>query len=156
MPSMIYDFSKIKNRVRGIDLKEGESKVETFKGIRVEVIRLRHGKNMMLHFGFIIEIGNRKILHMGDSSGKPEVVVNELKAYGFPGRRIDIAFIPYWYLMKSEYAKIIKQLIKAEHIIPMHVAVIGFGQTIPGILDQIKTHFPQAIIFSKEMEKKTL
>ena len=117
------------------------------------MILLHHGRNRQIkitNLGFIIEIGSKKFLHMGDS----EVVLSELNIYNLPEENIDVAFVPYWYFTSVKYQPALQKGIGAKHVVPMHLILVdGGAQERNRILESIPAEFPEAILFSEEMEK---
>ena len=90
---------------------------------------------------------------MGDS----EIVQSELNIYNLPEENIDVAFVPYWYFTSEKYKPALRKGIEANQVIPMHLILVDGGpRERQRILDSIPAEFPDAILFSEEMEKRVI
>jgi L-ascorbate metabolism protein UlaG (beta-lactamase superfamily) len=147
------DFSKISSRLKGFSPQEGEKIHLSHEGIDITMILLHHGRNRRIkitNLGFIISVGGKRFLHMGDS----EIILSEMKIYDLAEEKIDVAFVPYWYFTSDKYKPALQKGIGAKHVIPMHLILMDGGpQERKRILDSIPEEFPDAILFAKEMEK---
>lgn len=150
------DFDKIKTRLKGFAPEEGEKIIFSHAGIDITVILLHHGRSRKVkvtNLGFLFSIGGKKFLHMGDS----EIVRSELNIYNLPEEKIDVAFIPYWYFTSSKYKPALQHAIGAEQVIPMHLILVDGGpEERQRILNSIPQEFPDAILFSEELEKRII
>ncbi len=150
------DFDKIKTRLRGFAPEEGEKIPFSHAGIDITVLLLHHGRSRKVkvtNLGFLFRIGGKKFLHMGDS----EIVRSELNIYDLPEENIDVAFIPYWYFTSSKYKPALQNAVGAERVIPMHLILVdGGSEERQKILNDIPIEFPDAILFSEEMEKRII
>jgi hypothetical protein len=63
--------------------------------------------------------------------------------------RIDVAFIPYWFLTDIGGEKIIRDIIRPRHIIAMHLHPDRFEN----LSSQIKNRFPGIVIFENSMDR---
>lgn len=116
--------------------------------ITVRSIYTRHGgrnnfqnQNQM----FLITIGDKKILHVGDTQMEPDNYENLRLIY----EDIDLAIVPFWY-MSSVYGKeLIDDYIKPKKVVAVHFPVTGAEESIQKIQDQ----FPNDKIFLNEGEK---
>ncbi len=150
------DFAKIRSRLKGFSPQEGEKIHLSHEGIDITMILLHHGRNRRIkitNLGFIVRVGGKKFLHMGDS----EIVLSELNIYRLPEEKIDVAFVPYWYFTSDKYKPALQKSIGAKHVIPMHLFLVDGGpQERQRILNSISGEFPDAILFAKEMEKRII
>ncbi len=150
------DFTKISSRLKGFSPQEGEKINFSHEGIDITMILLHHGRNRQIkitNLGFIISVGGKKFLHMGDS----EIVLPELNIYKLPEEKIDVAFIPYWYFSSNKYKPALQKGIGAKHVVPMHLILVDGGpQERARILKNISSEFPEAILLSQEMDKKII
>ena len=143
-------FSDISDRVLSIYPKEGEKILKTINGIELEIYNLRHGMNSHIqNLGFHIYIDGKRILHIGDAQ---ELTTDDLKVNGIYDKKIDIAFMPYWYLIYKDDREVFNDIIHGSKIIAMHLGWVDEG--IEGISDKIKVVFPEANIFNRSLELK--
>jgi len=114
-------------------------------GIRVDVLRLYHnGRKPDLNVGYIVHMGGKKILHVGDALNTLE----NFRRFDLPKERIDVALLPYWYAMSEEGIRIVREQVKATNLIFIHVP--------PGEIAEARAitskHFPASRILEKPLE----
>jgi L-ascorbate metabolism protein UlaG (beta-lactamase superfamily) len=150
------NFEKINAQLKGFAPQEGERIHFSHDGIEITMILLHHGRNRQVkitNLGFIIHVGGKKFLHMGDS----EIALSVMGIYNLPEEKIDVAFVPYWYFTSNKYKPALNKGIGANEVIPMHLILVDGGpQERQKILDSISREFPEATLFTKEMEKKII
>ncbi len=113
-------------------------------GTSVEIFRLRHEheRNYGVHnLGQIITLGGKKVLHIGDAEMSPR----NFAPHDLPADRIDIALVPYWYLTSEQGRTIVREHIRPQHIIAMHIE----PEQREEIATEIRAEFPEAILFSR-------
>ena len=158
--SKAIEYNKIKERVHTItpQINSGESVI--IKGIKLIVLRLQHssyfvtdeqtGKEVDRHkniqnLGFMIYLGNYKILHTGDSFLQN---LEEYKYYRLDKEKIDIAFL----LFTPSRIEAVKNYIKPQNIIMMHLPIDK--QMFLNLRDTHQSSLAPITIFTKELEKK--
>lgn len=127
--------------------KERETK--TVAGIEIEVLRIRHGyyKNYSLHnLGHLIHLGGKKILHLGDA----EMIDENFAPFDLPAEKIDVALLPYWFLNSDAGSKIVRELIRPQAIIAMHIE----PAQARSISTEIAEAFPQAQTFTRPLQRR--
>jgi L-ascorbate metabolism protein UlaG (beta-lactamase superfamily) len=147
-------------RARGVAPKEGERAVITHNGIRLEVFYLHHGRSRPVeNLGLLFRVGGKKFLHIGDT----EANAADFRQYNLPADKIDVAFVPYWFLLGEEGKKSVRENIAAKHVVPIHMPLnsdLDTSVTKRGgwdkVLQGIKKEFPDAIILRQVLEKATL
>lgn len=106
-------------------------------------MRTRQIENM----GYLVEVGGKKILHLGDSDMLPDRFRQlDLKSMG-----VDIALVPYWYMADETGVQIINETIKPKQLLGIHFPRAGS----PLALKEIAKNFPDAYVFSKVLEEHT-
>lgn len=147
------DFDEIQDRVVAVTLEEGETAELTENGIELKILGMRHGGYYSgRNYGYLFEMGDLKILHMGDSL----LTQSEIEVFQLPQEEIDIVFVNWWYLISSEYAETVREGIKAEQIVVMHNDVKTFEDRIVDIdwiLERVETEFPDALVFYEVHEE---
>lgn len=150
-------FDAVKSRVVATLPKEGERIQSGHRGLHVQLLNIHHGRTRPVeNLGFIIEIADKRILHIGDSEAEAAV----FQKYEVVKDRIDVAFLPFWYFLNEEHKRAVREQIQPRHIVVMHIESdsllnrIRSGNWQPKWA-KIKAEFPNAVYFEKEMEKKS-
>jgi L-ascorbate metabolism protein UlaG (beta-lactamase superfamily) len=142
-------YEKIKQRIETL-LPEGADKIHrTFDRIKVMLIRLRHGylRNHGIHnLGHIIEIGGKRLLHIGDA----EAFVENFDKFNLEDERIDIALLPFWFLVDDAGRTIVDRHIKPKQIVALHIP----PQETEKWAKQIKPFYPDSVIFTGPTQSK--
>jgi L-ascorbate metabolism protein UlaG (beta-lactamase superfamily) len=154
-------FDRIKDRIVAASPREGERITRTHRGVTVQMLNIHHGRNRPVqNLGFIVEIGGRKFLHIGDSEAEDFVFKN----YAIAKDGIDVAFIPYWYFFDAGWKRAVRDQIRAKQIVLMHIPprVDQFDSQVKKlggwakVWAGIKAEFPNAVYFDKELVSRTL
>jgi L-ascorbate metabolism protein UlaG (beta-lactamase superfamily) len=119
-------------------------------GIDFEILRLSHGTGRhatIQNLGHIIKLGGKKLLHVGDA----DTAIENFEKFNLDEEQIDIAFIPYWFLLGTEGQTVVRDHIKPKQIIAVHISPGESERTIT----QMKQLFPGAVAFTTILEKRT-
>jgi L-ascorbate metabolism protein UlaG (beta-lactamase superfamily) len=145
-------------RVREVFPAEGERTRIEHAGLSVTAINLHHGRSRPIqNLGYIIEIGGRRLLHVGDSEADRE----DLGVYGLEAEAIEIGLIPYWYLTGDDFGEAVRKSIRPRTLVPIHVPApdapddyfgVPGGQN--GLFEGVLKKFPGAVLFREEMETR--
>lgn len=154
------DISKIKDQIISISLGLNNFEDIIVNNIPVKLIRLHHsiymekdektGEMVNRHrnvenFGYIIDLGNKKIFHVGDASLKDN---NEgIKKIIM---KMNLVFIEWWEIT-GESQTILTDNFDPDEIIYMHFDV----KTRADKEKLVRAYVKDAVIFSKEMEEKS-
>lgn len=149
-------YQEIAGRVRGLHPAEGTAARERVDGINLEIFNLHHGRNRPVeNLGFLIEVGGRRILHMGDT----ESTTTDLEPLALGKKEIDLAFVPFWYLVKGSWRETIHLAVAPRRIVVMHLPAPDAGdsyiESLGGwdkVAQDIKRAYPNATIFRDRME----
>ena len=159
MKEDVKNYDVIKDRVR-VEYPDIRDRIEIeHAGIKVELVRLHHGRGRPIqNLGFIIHIGGQRLFHIGDT----EAVAIDFRLAGITEEAFDITFIPYWYLSLVRRRDAVRQGIKTSRIIAMHLPPKDMKNSYldqfggwPTATKEIVAQFPNAVIFTDELEKKT-
>ena len=150
-------YSAISTRVRGLYPREGEPMDVPLDGLSLTAMAMHHGRDVPFqNLGFLVEVNGVKLLHVGDS----QATHAELGRYSLATEGLDVAFVPFWYLLDADGVKMVREAISPEKVVPMHIPVEGapatlFGdaRTREGVMKLMKTT-PGAIVFDQPMESK--
>ena len=124
--------------------------------LRVEPMFLHHGaENPVENMAFVIELGGWSVLHMGDS----EASVDEVRAAGLGERGIDLAFVPYWYLIDRKWSPAIRDIVQPGGIVAMHVPPPGsphLNQDWDELDAAIRADYDNAMLFKESFDTRTV
>jgi L-ascorbate metabolism protein UlaG (beta-lactamase superfamily) len=150
-------FDAIGARVVAALPPEGERVAGGHRGLGVQLLNLHHGRDQPTeNLGVVIDIAGKRVLHIGDSMAEAAV----FEKYGVAEDRIDVAFLPFWYLLEDELERAVREQIKPRHIVVMHVEQDTLLNRIrSGSWDKrwekIQAEFPSAVVFTTELERKS-
>lgn len=141
-------FDDYRDRVRTIEPNEGSSIEFSHGGVSVDVLRLSHGGAFfsdIVNLGFIVHIGGKRILHVGDGVlDATTIAALEAAAVG-----VDVACVPHLWLVDYDGQVLLKRKLKPKKIIALHFAK---GEAEPrGRV--IHKYFPDAVIMSQAGQK---
>ena len=118
-------------------------------GIRVRLLGMKHGGDRwwwMKNLGHIIEIGGKKFFHFGDADMTDE----NFAAFNLPAEKIDVAFVPGWYLQSEEGRRIVRERIAPKTVIAVHIS----PRTAETDAARIKELHPGADAFIRLLESR--
>jgi L-ascorbate metabolism protein UlaG (beta-lactamase superfamily) len=144
-----------KSNTRDAQLKKIEhvwKKTDTFEkdGVKVRFLSLLHANSKVEKYrkiqnlGHLIEIGGKKLLHIGDA----DMFEKNFSEFKLNEENIDVAFIPYWFILSKEGRSLIKNHINAKTIVAVHVPPKDQSKTIRDLLGAM----PSAVVFSQTGE----
>ncbi len=124
---------------------------ETYEanGLKVKCLVQRHmGKDdyKVESMGLLIEMGGKKILHIGDADYTDE----NFAGFNLQDENIDVAFIHYWFLLDCEGRRIIETYIKPKKIVITHIPYDELRRNYK----RIKEYYPDAEVFLNNLDKK--
>jgi len=155
MRSNCDNRAALAGRVRAGLRSDGSPAPFVLDELRFEAVFLHHGPaSPVENIGFLIEIGGLTVLHMGDS----QATVEELRAAGLGERTIDLAFVPFWYLIDKRWTPGVELLqpggIVAMHIPPPGSPMLEDFQGWDGLERMIINRFPQSVVFAGPFETR--
>ncbi|OEK02812.1 hypothetical protein BFP97_15345 [Roseivirga sp. 4D4] len=144
LESKYVDYDKVKTQIKGHQ-RGVHTLQDNINGLKVYSFFINHaGGERTAHIenmGFIIEIGGKRVLHLGDADMNPE----RFREVDLAKYNIDVALVPYWYMSSDEGMDIINNHIKAKDLIGIHYP----KAPSPSALSQIKENYPKATVFQK-------
>ena len=148
------DFGKLNTRIRVGLNEDGSVGSTSLDSLVIESIRLHHGATSQVdNLGFRVTIGGRTIVHLGDTQVSPD----EMRAAGMADKPVDIAFVPYWYMIDDDWLPAVTEVINPRLIVVMHLPPEGsrhlttYGGWEP-LVGTIKHRFKNAVVFSQPFE----
>lgn len=113
-------YEPIKPRVKAVTPGWNEKTVMDPGGIKLTVIGLRHVNlrhRQVQNLGYIVEIGGRRVLHVGDA----ELSAENFASFLLKEENIDVAILPAWFLDTAGGCEQVKKLIGAKNLIATHI-----------------------------------
>jgi L-ascorbate metabolism protein UlaG (beta-lactamase superfamily) len=127
-----------------------QQKVElNVAGIKLAVLGLRHSGEQMRaiqNLGHLLEIDGKRFLHVGDA----DMTVENFAAFKLSEVQIDVAFIPYWYLLSEAGRKLVREQFGAKQVIAVHIPPREAAE----IAAELGKVFPGAVAFTRLLEEK--
>jgi L-ascorbate metabolism protein UlaG (beta-lactamase superfamily) len=136
---------------------EGERFAGEHPSLDVQLLNLHHGRSQPTeNLGVLVEIAGKRVLHIGDSEAEAAV----FEKYGVAEDAIDVAFLPFWYLLDEDHKRTVREHIKPRHIVVMHIEEDSLLNRIRSGTwkkkwEQIQAEFPSAVFFAEELEQKS-
>jgi len=147
----ISDFASAAERIKALFPMDSEKIKESYPGVEIQAMSFPHARDTYItNLGFLVKVGGKKFLHMGDSVAALEY----LEGFKLSKEKIDVAFIPYWYFSNPALHSAVREGIKAKHIVPMHFGLINGSKDT--VLKILKKEFPEAILLQEELDSKTI
>lgn len=133
-------------RVMARALARGASRRDTVNGIAITVLGLAH--HDLQHYGYVVEIGGRRILHVGDTDDG----ARSFPAFRLDTMRIDLALLPQWMGMRPQGREMIERWIKPRHVAFFH---LGSSESFQGEAERaIRANMPDASVFTRSLETR--
>jgi L-ascorbate metabolism protein UlaG (beta-lactamase superfamily) len=153
--SMRRDFAgydRIRSQIREVTPAWKQRQGLQVNGVGIDVLGLRHGGeefHAVQNLGYVVRLGSWTLLHVGDADATEE----NLRSFNLQQEGIDVAFLPFWYLMTPEGQALVREHIRPKHIIAVHIPRASASELEKPSRD-IRAAFPNSTIFSTLMQKK--
>lgn len=145
------DYEKIKAQIKPVT-HEWKKTIEFERdGIKVKFLGLRHANAQhasIQNLGHLIETGGKKFLHIGDA----DMTKENFSAFNLKQEKIDVAFIPYWFLLSDAGRALVREQFNPKTVIAVHISP-GDAEEISA---ELKKVYPEATVFTKILEEKGL
>ncbi len=141
---------KTRQRIREVMPDWKQRVQQNFDGIEVTFLRIRHThqRNYGVHnLGHIIRMGGKKFLHIGDA----EVLAENFAGLSLQQEGIEVALLPFWFLISDAGRAVVNDHIKPRHIVALHIPPQGAENWAR----QIKASYAEAMICTEPMQKKS-
>jgi L-ascorbate metabolism protein UlaG (beta-lactamase superfamily) len=133
-------------RVMARAVARGAMRRDTVNGVPVTVLGLAH--HDLQHYGYIVEIGGRRVLHVGDTDDGAK----SFPAFRLDTMRIDLALLPQWMGMRPQGREMIERWIKPRHVAFFH---LGNRESFQREAETaIRSNMPQATVLSRSLETR--
>jgi L-ascorbate metabolism protein UlaG (beta-lactamase superfamily) len=98
--------------------KPGTRRRESIAGIQIELLGLPHvGHPRVEHLGYIVELGGRRVLHVGDADFSEKTFA----PFRLDTARIDVALLPYWAITSRKSRQVIERWVRPQQVFAFHV-----------------------------------
>jgi L-ascorbate metabolism protein UlaG (beta-lactamase superfamily) len=134
------------SRTQARAVGSGERRREVVNGVPVEILGVTHGSGRnesVEHRGYIVEIGGRRVLHLGDT----QFTEAEFSRLRLDTARIDVALLPAWAL--TEERAIVERWIKPRQIVAIHMQANDLAGAA-----RIEAAWPGAVAFTRSLHKR--
>ncbi len=123
----------------------GQRRREVVNGVAIEVLGVTHGDRHsgVEHRGYIVEIGGRRVLHLGDT----EFTEAEFAELRLDTARIDVALLPVWALTHER--AIVEKWIRPRHVVAFHLQADDLAGAA-----RIEARWPGAVAFTRSLHKR--
>ncbi|HSJ62599.1 MAG TPA: MBL fold metallo-hydrolase [Gemmatimonadaceae bacterium] len=117
-------------------------------GIPVHLLGLPHSgggrQRHVEHLGFIVELGGRRVLHVGDA----ELTEATLAPFRLDTARVDMALLPFWALQDRETRRVIERWIRPRQIVAFHLPEGRAAR----IARELETVLPSVVTFGRSLD----
>ncbi|HYJ88676.1 MAG TPA: MBL fold metallo-hydrolase [Pyrinomonadaceae bacterium] len=140
-------FSTIESRIERVAHEWKRKVALNVSGINLKGLGLKHsGANFswIQNLGYVVELNGAKILHIGDA----DMTEENFSSLGLVEEKIDVAFIPYWFLLSNTGRAIVQNHIRPKQVIAVHISPAEAAQ----VAEQVKLAYPGALTFTKILE----
>jgi len=142
-------FAEIEARVKRVPYQSKTKVPLNISGIKLTCLGLKHASphfNWIQNLGYIVELNGKKFLHVGDA----DLTVDNFASLNLIDERIDVAFLPYWFLLSASDRKIVETYIGPKQVVAVHVSPANAAT----VSAQVKAASPQAHTFTRILETK--
>ncbi|REJ75307.1 MAG: MBL fold metallo-hydrolase [Acidobacteria bacterium] len=149
MESGFADFEKIKGKVNAVDFEIGKES-DLPMGIFVRYLGLSHGSGRhasIQNLGHVVQVGSINFLHLGDADTSEE----NFEPFDLEKANIDVAFIPFWYLLDAKGREMVDRQFNPKRIIAVHVDV----NEAERIKKDLQAADPRIRVFTEILETAT-
>lgn len=144
------DYEKIKPQIKPVSHEWKKTVEYNQDGIKIKFLGLRHGSERfksIQNLGHLIEIGGKRLLHIGDA----DMTAENFSAFDLAKENIDIAFIPYWFLLSENGRRLVKEQFNPKQIIAVHIS----PNEAEEVSAKLKKDIPGLLTFTKILEEKS-
>jgi L-ascorbate metabolism protein UlaG (beta-lactamase superfamily) len=137
----------LRPRLRAVTPGAGERIALSIAGIDLQVLGLPHGtgRNASIqNVGYVVSLGGRKILHIGDSAMNAET----FRRLALDRDGIDVALLPVWFFTERDGQAIVRDHIKPRRLVGIHLLASGDEEVVASA----RAAFPGSDALTKLLE----
>ncbi len=148
--TLSLDFYEMhKRQIHAVWQGFGNAAHDSVGTMQITVLGLHHGSQKYLEIqnaGFLLNMDGIKILHIGDA----EATSINFKPFHLRRKQIDLAFIPYWFLIYTRHNRqIVDDYIHPKQIVVIHIPPTDEKE----ILNKLHKYYPEAKPLTKPLQK---
>jgi L-ascorbate metabolism protein UlaG (beta-lactamase superfamily) len=137
----------LRARFRSRTTAPGAQSMEDVNGIKVHLLGLPHGGHPTVeHLGYIVELGGRRVLHVGDTDFSEQAFA----PLRLDTMRIDVALLPYGFLIGQNPRRVVERWIRPRQAVGFHVEVGDGERAARGV----QAAMPSAVTFYRSLETR--
>jgi L-ascorbate metabolism protein UlaG (beta-lactamase superfamily) len=143
------EHEKVRPQIKPVNHEWKKATEMNLDGVKIKFLGLRHsGEHFksIQNLGHVIELGGKKLLHIGDA----DMTAENFAAFNLASEKIDIAFIPYWFLITADGRAFVKEHFNAKNIIAVHIPPAEAEK----VTRQLAKDLPEAIAFTRILEDR--
>ncbi|MEE8583685.1 MAG: MBL fold metallo-hydrolase [Acidobacteriota bacterium] len=136
-----------RKRLVEINPAAGKKEKRKFGQIEVTFLGLPHGsprQGWIQNLGHLIRMGGKTLLHVGDA----ELSSQNFQPFKLSKEKIDIAFLPYWYLLSEEGRQLVDAQIRPRRIVALHV----LPRDAEEVCGKISQALPEAVCWKEPLQ----
>ena len=136
-----------RTRVGVLTPEHGQTSKAEVNGFPVTVVRLAHNPSRNFpneHVGQAVRIAGKLVLHVGDADPQAE---NFRAAEALAP--VDVAIVPYWYLLSETGRSIVRDQLRARQVIAVHIE----PEKADGIEADVAKAWPGARVFRRQGDR---
>ena len=144
------DYEKVKSQIKPVAHEWKKTVDFNENGLKIRFLGLRHANAQhasIQNLGHLIEIGGKKLLHIGDA----DMTAENFSAFNLAKENIDVAFIPYWFLLSEDGRKLVKEQFNPKQIIAVHIS----PDEAEKVSEELKKTNANVIPFTKILEERS-
>jgi L-ascorbate metabolism protein UlaG (beta-lactamase superfamily) len=128
-------------------MRPGTRRREVVSGIAVELLGLPHGGHPHVeHLGYIVELGGRRVLHVGDT----EISEETFAPFRLDTSRIDVALLPYWAVTGRNERRVIERWIRPRQVVAFHVGARDAAKSER----EVRAAMPEAVTLVRSLDTR--
>ena len=146
--SILRRNEESRKRLVEINPAAGKKGKRKFGQIEVTFLGLPHGsprQGWVQNLGHLIRMGGKTLLHVGDA----ELSSKNFRPFKLSKEKIDIAFLPYWYLLSEEGRQLVDEQIRPRRIVAVHV----LPREAEEVCGKIAQALPEAVCLKEPLQK---
>jgi len=138
------DASGVLQRIYAFTPLKGVRYAGEHEGLEVALFYVSHGSGRFAevqNLGYIVTIGGRRILHIGDAELGPGAF-DPVRKFA---KNIDVACLPYWWLVTKTGRDFVAEALPGVRLVAIHVE----PAKAPAVIQRIHKFLPDATVFTE-------
>lgn len=133
------------------DVADGTRHRESINGMTIEWLGIPHARGNPLrrrvpHTGWLVELGGRRVVHLGDAELTPET----LAPLRLDTMQVDVALVPFWVLLTEEGRRAIARHVRARQVVAIHLP----AQDLDRALGDLRRVAPDAVPLVRSLDAR--